>query len=512
MNILVVDDEMLAIENVENALENISVPGNWDRNVFRAFNINDAKSIIATEEIDILLCDIEMPNGNGIDLVRWIYENSYPMECIMITCFADFTYIKNAMKYGVTGYILKPIDVQEFESVIEQAYQNVVMKNSEKRRKLERYISSMLSGAVVEYDSRKAASLKDSQKQDTYWGILLSVKYRPIEFSDWDKKSTCFVLSNVANEILEIKEEDCAIVWNEYQQIFFVNSRNEKEKAALERKCNKLIQWFFKEEGWRLNLYLTDCKALDETISDINSAAENDKDYESFGVCKSYPFHEHYQKTEFSETRQMFAILLDEDKYGETRKLLKKLWEDYEKSKGMITKFSKSEMLDLLQVFYGKLSRKHLLISELIDEKGKKLYQNFSKTNSMEAFFEYMDYLIVLLEKNSEHVIDANEVCTLLKTYIEKNVDHVLTREELSSYVHLNADYLNRIFKKQNGESLMSYVVRVKMEKAKQLMRETALNITQISEMVGYDNYSYFATSFKKYEGISAKQYREGRN
>ena len=79
------------------------------------------------------------------------------------------------------------------------------------------------------------------------------------------------------------------------------------------------------------------------------------------------------------------------------------------------------------------------------------------------------------------------------------------------NYAHLNADYLNRIFKKQNGESLMSYVVRTKMEKAKQLMNETQLNITQISEMVGYDNYSYFATCFKKYEGISAKQYRENR-
>ena len=40
-------------------------------------------------------------------------------------------------------------------------------------------------------------------------------------------------------------------------------------------------------------------------------------------------------------------------------------------------------------------------------------------------------------------------------------------------------------------------------------MKETQLNITQISEMVGYDNYSYFATCFKIYEGISAKQYRE---
>ena len=501
MNILVVDDEMLAIENVENALKNISVPGNGDRNVFRAFNINDAKSVIATEEIDILLCDIEMPNGNGIDLVRWIYENNYQMECIMITCFADFTYIKNAMKYGVTGYILKPIDVQEFESVIQQAYKNVAMKNSEKRRKLEHYISSMLTG--TENVS------KEMQQQDNYWGIFLSVKYRPIEFSDWDKKSTCFVLSNVAGETLEIKEDDCAIVLNEFQQIFFVSSKNGRDKAVLEERCNRLIRWFLKEEGWRLNMYLTECRTLDEVINDINSAAKNDKNYESFGICKSYPFHEHYQKTEFSETRQMFMILLGDDKYGETRKLLKKLQDNHEKSRGVITRFSKNEMLDLIQVFYGKLSSKHLLISELIDEKGKKLYQNFINSNSMEALFEYMDYLLVLLERNSEHVIDANEICTLLKNYIAKNVDHVLTREELSNYAHLNADYLNRIFKKQNGESLMSYVVKVKMEKAKQLMKKTELNITQISEMVGYDNYSYFATCFKKYEGISAKQYRE---
>ena len=103
----------------------------------------------------------------------------------------------------------------------------------------------------------------------------------------------------------------------------------------------------------------------------------------------------------------------------------------------------------------------------------------------MEAFFEYIDYLLCLLEKNSECVIDTGEVCKQLKDYIQKNVDHVLTREELSNYAHLNADYLNRIFKKQNGESLMSYVVRTKMEKAKQLMNETQLNITQISEMDG---------------------------
>lgn len=67
-------------------------------------------------------------------------------------------------------------------------------------------------------------------------------------------------------------------------------------KKALEEKCNQLIQWFFREEGWRLNLYLTDCKRLEAAIKDINDVMEKDKDYESFGTCKCYPFHSHYEK------------------------------------------------------------------------------------------------------------------------------------------------------------------------------------------------------------------------
>lgn len=131
-------------------------------------------------------------------------------------------------------------------------------------------------------------------------------------------------------------------------------------------------------------------------------------------------FSQSLRKSEFSETRQMFMLLLEEDKYGETRKLLEKIRDNYEKTRQGITSFSKNEMLDLLQVFYGKLGRKHLLISELVDEKGKKLYRNFTHTNSMEAFFEYLDYLLSLLEKNSKCVIDTGEVCKQLKDYIQK--------------------------------------------------------------------------------------------
>lgn len=504
MNILIVDDEILAIENVETALENIPASENrGGRNVFRAFNISEAKNIIGTEEIDLLLCDIEMPSGNGLELIRWVYENNYEMECIMITCFADFDYIRNAMKYGVTGYILKPIDLEEFQATLEKAYKNITITNSKMRKNMEQYLSSKIRETSLKKEKNKKAELTEAQRTDFYWGIFLSVKYRPIKFYDWDKKSTCFILVNIANEILHIKEEDCSIVLNEFQQIFLIHQRSGITEEEIETQCNKMIDWFMKEEGWKLNLYLTKCKVLDEVIDDVNRMVEEDKECGSFGKCKRFPIAEWHKNTGIAAIRRTISALLDEDKYKETRKIIEKL---------TLEKISKNEMLDLLQVFYGKLSGKHILISELIDEKGEKLYQNFATTLSMEAFCDYMDYLLVLLERNSKHVIDPNEVCNLIKAYISINIDHPLTRDELSNYVHLNADYLNRIFKKQNGESLMSYVIREKMETAKKLLKETAFNITKISEMVGYDNYSYFATSFKKYEGISAKKYRDGKD
>lgn len=94
----------------------------------------------------------------------------------------------------------------------------------------------------------------------------------------------------------------------------------------------------------------------------------------------------------------MFMLLLEEDKYGETRKLLEKIRDNYEKTRQGITKFSKNEMLDLLQVFYGKLGRKHLLISELVDEKVKN-YIVILRIRIPWKLFEYIDYLLCLLEK-----------------------------------------------------------------------------------------------------------------
>ena len=90
-----------------------------------------------------------------------------------------------------------------------------------------------------------------------------------------------------------------------------------------------------------------------------------------------------------------------------------------------------------------------------------------------------------------------------IKQYIAMNLDKELNRSTLSNYVHLNPDYLNRIFKEETSMSLIEYVILERMNRAKDLLKNTDLSIYMIAKKVGYDQYSHFAASFKQRVGIS---------
>ena len=64
-----------------------------------------------------------MPNGSGIDLVSWMKEHSREIICVFLTCHSDFSYAKRAISLGVLDYLLKPVDYDELEEVIEKAIQ-----------------------------------------------------------------------------------------------------------------------------------------------------------------------------------------------------------------------------------------------------------------------------------------------------------------------------------------------------------------------------------------------------
>ncbi|WP_282942880.1 response regulator [Paenibacillus sp. RC67] len=93
--------------------------------------------------------------------------------------------------------------------------------------------------------------------------------------------------------------------------------------------------------------------------------------------------------------------------------------------------------------------------------------------------------------------------------YVELHLQEPLGMREVADQIHLNPSYFSALFKEQTGFTFSVYVTRSRLQKAKELLLQTRLSITDISEQVGYQTPKYFIKLFKDYEGISPNQYRK---
>ena len=128
MNILLVDDQPSVLSSLKSGL-------NWSallvHNVYTALNASEAREIILSHPIDILLTDIEMPKESGLSLLRWCRENHYQFECIFLTSHADFFYAQEAIQLESFDYILQPARYEDIESAIKRSIKRIQEKEQQ---------------------------------------------------------------------------------------------------------------------------------------------------------------------------------------------------------------------------------------------------------------------------------------------------------------------------------------------------------------------------------------------
>ena len=116
--ILLVDDEEFALRGIEQGV-------NWDAvgitRIYKTHNIKTAVRMLESYAIDIVLTDIEMPEGSGMELIRWVKENRPECVSIFYTCHADFAYAQEAVRLGAMDYLLKPVPYDELENLLQRA-------------------------------------------------------------------------------------------------------------------------------------------------------------------------------------------------------------------------------------------------------------------------------------------------------------------------------------------------------------------------------------------------------
>lgn len=177
MNVLIVDDDMATVDVICKSV-------NWSAlhidKVMTAYNIEKAKEVLADIPADIVVCDIEMPMGNGTELLKWVRENDMSSEFLFLTCHTEFQYASVAIRYQAAGYLVKPFRVEQVEAELLRLVQRIM----EKRK--------------IEEESHYGKWMRNNQEQlmNNFWRALTERELRAEpEFIDREIKKTpssCF--------------------------------------------------------------------------------------------------------------------------------------------------------------------------------------------------------------------------------------------------------------------------------------------------------------------------------
>ncbi len=114
-----------------------------------------------------------------------------------------------------------------------------------------------------------------------------------------------------------------------------------------------------------------------------------------------------------------------------------------------------------------------------------------------------IEYISAEKEKKSERRIE------MAKDYISEHHSDPITLGDLADYVELNPSYFSNLFKTETGINFSEYLLNIRMDKAKDLLRDPKIRIYEIGSLVGYEDAVSFGRAFKKKWGISPKEYRQ---
>lgn len=136
----------------------------------------------------------------------------------------------------------------------------------------------------------------------------------------------------------------------------------------------------------------------------------------------------------------------------------------------------------------------------------------YTELKKYETIYDLQQWLITLLEKFIQHLNTYKsqkykQMVSMTLEYIKEHYHENITLKVLSEAVYVTPNYLSRIFKEETGENFVEWLNRFRIEKAKALLKDTVLKTYEIAEKVGYSDYKYFSYNFKKYVGMSPRQY-----
>lgn len=468
---------------------------------------------------DIVIADIKMPVMDGLALIRKIREKDQRTRFIILSCLEEFNIIKEAISLGVSDYVLKLTMTQDdMEKVLEKVKKELIIMDKinqdqeckEDKKRFEEELKTYLYYHMEmgeKFKRRMEEQFLPSDK--TLLMLVLEIDHYQESKRIFNDSYGEILISAMENILSELLMEENYILMKEEKGRFIIVLEDEKDAQLLSEHVERLIN--------KIREVLNRC--VKSTVSfGIGKKGEHYTDF----------YEMHYQCTQALERKYFYGLnknqFWDCQSQEECKSLIQR------KMKRMIQRMKRDEGTNrwLMAAMEGfcqhinplTISRffEHAINVEMcrILPEGQTRYliteKFINKINESQILDEvleiYEDCMKYLQGASGEHDNLSKSVKDIVN-YINHHYIEDITLDQISKMVELSRTYVCGLFKKEMGINITNYIMNYRIEKAKELLRDTNLKSYEISEKVGFIDESYFSRTFKKVTGQSPNAYKK---
>jgi two-component system response regulator YesN len=490
----------------------------------------EGKMMIEKFVPDILICDICMPFIDGLQLTKYAKELNPDIITIIVSGYDDFRYAQSAIKMGAMDYILKPIDEESIINQLKRAVeeckrredQHVIFEESQ------RYLKEKMIKHLI-YEGWQTSSQKHNEKQlkeiDSNFCSILFASIDNYELLTQkmteddmlllnDKFLRC--IKNVLSEGIGIFEQSHGTVG------CYLYAKGKKQLDSIRTEVISKFRGAFFERCSEYSVTIA-CGKIYNNVHQIRESYREAKVAlkERFVYpAGSVIFYEcpsnnkkSLEKVEIEKllTKIDFFSLIQQGDKNEISRQLSKLQNTLMKCGGK----SQFYMRIVTGNLYAKLIKEFNEMGFNQENTGIDLVEKYRMAIERESIEDVISELGDIINS----IIDAVDKCQhspyskimakALK-YIENHyMECDLSLDDVANHVHISPSYFSVIFKTEHEMTFTDYLIKVRIEIAKELMRKTDLKLYEIAHRVGYDTAAYFSTAYKKYTGYSPSEFRK---
>ena len=520
MKILIADDEMLVRAGLKSAI-------NWESENFiivgEADNGEKALDLVAELKPDILLLDINMPIMNGIEVLKELKKRKDECKVIILSCHDEFEYVKDAMRYGARDYILKhKIEPESIINILKEVRQAI--ETEIKENDTENISAKPDKELIYEKNDFLCKLLKGYQYKDSELtryintlGLKLNCKniicilfevdsYKEVlnRYNIYERELFYLSIENISKEILNNEKENEFVIKDDNLYAILLSNIQEISEQNIYQNTITLIKRFQNTFKKYLNVDLT--FAVSEMYNDLNNTGEA---FEKASMALTQKFlrpEDYYFFVNTIDFKNLFCInsyVIADEILGDNISLEGAL--DYLTSALEGLKTNKYVDIKSLKHYLSRII--FSLTSKFMEDKSSIVHED-----SWGSIKDVIGYLKSLKE-SSDSLLDpsfesSNYLVREAVSYINKNYEKDISLKLLSDYLSVSESYISRLFNKETGMTVSSYINIKRVEKAKELLRKTTLKNYEIAEKVGYKNHIHYDIVFKKLVNCTPSEYR----